>query len=319
MKKHLIAAAVAGALAVPAMAQVTVYGIIETGIETTSVKNTTTGDGTTGSDSVFNSSRLGFKGEEDLGGGLKASFRLETSLQINAVGDGNGNGVGSSTKGFWDRGAEVNVSGGFGTVRLGKFDHQGAENTDLNNIGNIALFDGVEFGSDQASTVGYVSPSFAGNKIHISKTAKDSGTDTDITSYAAEGKVGMVSYRVGAGDRKLTAGGKDKVMGGALLADFGMASASVAYQKFDANAATSDRKMTVIGVTVPLGSGLAVGLVNRNYDHVTSTSDWKENAFFARKALSKRTSVYGMYRTRDVKATTNQDTTETYVGVLHSF
>ncbi|MFZ9811411.1 MAG: porin, partial [Burkholderiaceae bacterium] len=180
MKKHLIAAAVAGALAVPAMAQVTVYGIMETGVQRTSTDNSAA-DSTKGSDSVFNSSRLGFKGEEDLGGGLKATFRLETSLQINAAGDGNGKGVGNETKGFWDRGAEVGLSGGFGTVRIGKFDHQGAENNDLNNIGNIALFDGVEFGSDQASSVGYVSPSLGGNTIHVTKTAKDSATDADIT------------------------------------------------------------------------------------------------------------------------------------------
>ncbi|MGA1350918.1 MAG: porin, partial [Burkholderiaceae bacterium] len=116
-----------------------------------------------------------------------------------------------------------------------------------------------------------------------------------------------------------TAGGKNKVMGGAVLADFGMASVSVGYQKFDANVSTSDRKNTVVGVTVPVGNGLAVGLVHRDFDHNTNTSDWKENAVFARKDLSKRTSVYALYRTRDVKATADTDTTETYVGVKHSF
>ena len=75
MKKHLIAAAVAGALAVPAMAQTTVYGIMDLAVRSA---NPDAGDSTTTMVSgSFFTSRLGFRSVEDLGGGMKAGFVLE--------------------------------------------------------------------------------------------------------------------------------------------------------------------------------------------------------------------------------------------------
>lgn len=59
-----------------------------------------------------NSSRLGFRGTETLGGGLKAGFVLEHGLDPS-------NGTAASA--FWGRQSEVNLSGAFGTVRLGNF------------------------------------------------------------------------------------------------------------------------------------------------------------------------------------------------------
>ena len=84
MKKHLIAAAVAAAVAVPAMAQnVTLSGYVEAGYQDLSFS----GDATTRTNEElkaftagpFGSSRLVISGSEDLGGGLKAGFRLESS------------------------------------------------------------------------------------------------------------------------------------------------------------------------------------------------------------------------------------------------
>jgi predicted porin len=58
-------------------------------------------------------SRLGFKGSEDLGGGLKAGFQLEHGFNVDT-------GTNTSSA-FWNRQSEVNLSGGFGTLRLGNF------------------------------------------------------------------------------------------------------------------------------------------------------------------------------------------------------
>ncbi|MCE2917972.1 MAG: porin [Rubrivivax sp.] len=60
-----------------------------------------------------NASRLGFKGTEDLGGGMKAGFVLEHGFNVD-----NGS---SSQSAFWKRQSEVNLSGGFGMIRLGNF------------------------------------------------------------------------------------------------------------------------------------------------------------------------------------------------------
>jgi predicted porin len=89
MKKSLFAVAAATAFAGAAQAQssVTVYGILDVGYIGGNVR--TGSSGVTGLQGTYNSigssaestSRLGFRGTEDLGGGLRAFFTIETGLQ----------------------------------------------------------------------------------------------------------------------------------------------------------------------------------------------------------------------------------------------
>jgi len=110
MKKTLVAVA-AMAVVTGAMANVTLYGNIDQAY----VKSTTTVDGSqTASTTKMTSyqmggSQIGVKGEEDLGGGLKASFLQE----LNVLTDTDTGSVGT-------RQAYVGLSGGFGAVRIGK-------------------------------------------------------------------------------------------------------------------------------------------------------------------------------------------------------
>jgi predicted porin len=107
MKRTLLAAA-ATLLATGAFAQssVTIYGRINVtaeaidrnGVETTEL--------------FSNASRLGFKGTEDLGGGLKANFILEHGFSVD---------TGTAASPFWGRQSEVNLQGSFGMIRLGNF------------------------------------------------------------------------------------------------------------------------------------------------------------------------------------------------------
>ncbi len=80
MKKSLLALAVLGTFAGVASAQssVTLFGIVDVGIR--NVKNGSNPDLWTQSTDGLNSSRLGFRGVEDLGGGLSAGFWLEAGL-----------------------------------------------------------------------------------------------------------------------------------------------------------------------------------------------------------------------------------------------
>src|SRR4051812_2976936 len=109
MKKIALVAALA-AVAAPAFAQssVTLYGRINTTVESQKIGN---------QDRKIveanNASRLGFKGMEDLGGGLKASFLLEHGLNSD---DGR-----QTSSAFWGREAWVQLAGSFGAVRLGNF------------------------------------------------------------------------------------------------------------------------------------------------------------------------------------------------------
>ena len=110
MKKIALVAALAATAAAPAFAQsVTLWGRLNTSIESQKF-------GSQDRKMVVqnNSSRLGFKGSEDLGGGLKASFSLEHGLNSDT-----GAATGGTT--FWNRASWVQLEGGFGGIRLGKW------------------------------------------------------------------------------------------------------------------------------------------------------------------------------------------------------
>lgn len=84
MQKKLLTMAVAGALAAPvaAFADVTVYGTIDGGLRNQSKAQTATGDDSNlvVTQGLRTTNRWGFKGSEDLGGGLMANFTLEGSM-----------------------------------------------------------------------------------------------------------------------------------------------------------------------------------------------------------------------------------------------
>ena len=111
MKKSLLALAVLGGFAGVASAQssVTLYGTVD--LNARYIKNDGSSKRVSLSQDGINSSQLGFRGVEDLGGGLKASFILLAGVNAD---------TGSANNQFWNRRATVSLSGGFGEVRLGR-------------------------------------------------------------------------------------------------------------------------------------------------------------------------------------------------------
>ncbi len=111
MKKSLLALAVLGAFAGVASAQssVTLYGTIDTSAQY--VKNDGSDRSLSLGQSGINSSQLGFKGVEDLGGGLKASFVLLAGVNAD---------TGTTNSRLFNRRSTVSLSGGFGEIRLGR-------------------------------------------------------------------------------------------------------------------------------------------------------------------------------------------------------
>ena len=108
MKKQFALSLLAAAAVAPAFAQssVTVYGRLNVTVESRKI-----GDDT--DKGIFNNaSRIGFKGTEDLGGGLKAGFQIEHGFNPT---------TGAAAGTFWGRQAEVNLGGNFGLVRAGTF------------------------------------------------------------------------------------------------------------------------------------------------------------------------------------------------------
>ncbi|HUN93411.1 MAG TPA: porin [Burkholderiaceae bacterium] len=119
MKLKLIAAATllasAGAYA---QSSVTVYGIVDAGVMSQSKTGAT---GTGGRDTAFVDAQMlpsiyGFKGSEDLGGGLKAGFQLEGGFN---TGNGSHNSPGVYQNQLFGREAKVTLGGEWGSVGLG--------------------------------------------------------------------------------------------------------------------------------------------------------------------------------------------------------
>jgi predicted porin len=328
MKKHLIAAAVAAAVAVPAMAQnVSVSGYIETGLESTK----TTGSNTTNTLSAasFGSSNLKFTGSEDLGGGLKAGFRLEQSIDVkNGTGGSSTLGVNASTGSLFNRGSELNLSGAFGTVKFGKLDHPGIEGNEVNYVGNIGLseteVEGDGAASDTNGTVIYSTPSINGFAVTAGFTSKNEGASTaavvaheGIKSVQLAGKIAGLDVKLGTGSIKYAAG-TTKISGVGIGYNLGGAQISVNSQKQDIHLVTTDRTLTTVQAKIPLGNGMDVRGVYQSYDVAGgTTSDFNETTLALAKALSKRTNVYAMYRKTDNQS--GADTTEMGVYVGHSF
>lgn len=121
MKKSLLALAALTAFAGLASAQssVTVFGVVDLGAR--NVKNGSAGDISGLSTDGNASSRLGFRGVEDLGGGLRAGFWLEGALSADNGGGTAGSPPGATGQGqTWQRRSTVSLMGGFGEVRLGR-------------------------------------------------------------------------------------------------------------------------------------------------------------------------------------------------------
>lgn len=121
MKKHVIAAAVAAAFAVPAMAQVTVSGTLDMGYASKTVEQTL-GEASFkgyGNEQSLSTSEFVLSGTEDLGGGLKAFFRL--SQQIGSTTDTVAEVISSNNGTLGNRDAFVGISGGFGSLQTGRF------------------------------------------------------------------------------------------------------------------------------------------------------------------------------------------------------
>lgn len=345
MKKLLLATAVAAAISSPAMAQnVSISGYLEAGYEIVD-HNTPANElnSLTGAN-MFGSNRLVIAGSEDLGAGLKAGFRLESGLNlINGQFGSATLGAQGTTGPIFDRGAEINFSGAFGTIAVGKLDHRGIEDNDLNVVGNISLADAtVEVGgvaSDVNGTVRYLSPDFSGFTLDLTHTPRDNANantfasskgHAGITSGQLRGKIMNADVRFGYGtvknaqtDAGVSAVGNTKVYGIAVAYDFGALQASFLYQSQDNPAAAADTKQTITSVKIPLSNGWDI---RANYDILdtdgASANDRDRFAVAAVKALSKRTNLFAYYQDTsfDVAATSaTSDTSRIGLRVSHSF
>jgi predicted porin len=212
MNKKLMALAVAGALApATALAQnYSIYGRATLGVDTYEAKGSTdlsaAGNSVPGNDyakraRVFdNGSRVGFRGTEDLGGGVQAVFLIETGVNIDSGGSAGQSGTGNSSTGFWgSRIGHVGLSGSAGLVTWGRSNVYWTNGT-IEQVGANWLNIGCQvctgtFGRGMgvgvtrvSNTMQYTSPTWAGFNFVASFSpsraeAQPNGTNVDAKAY----------------------------------------------------------------------------------------------------------------------------------------
>lgn len=365
MKKSLIALAVlASSGAAMAQSSVTLYGLVDVwvGSSKTDISSTLV-PGANGStrNSVLNSggfstSRIGFRGTEDLGGGLKANFTIETAISPDAP----------SQTSLGSRVATVGLSGGFGAVDLGRnwtpYDDTRAMANDTFNANIASSFSTwLGYEDNPNNMIRYNTPSFGGLSGAVAyalgedKTAAAGSKASSITSmslnYAAGPLVAGLAYQQ---QKQNGANGVFSAIPGFLsnddvIAEFDLANGKTTYTLINGSYDFGVAKLVAgynnvkhvetgvagsikanefnVGVEAPLGANLAIGA---GY----SQSKLKENGTeFAKTTgysvalkytISKRTFAYTALTQTKLKAV--PDATELTVknnlfavGVQHSF
>jgi len=319
MKKHLIAAAVASVMAVPAFAQsnVTIYGNLDAGLQ-----NYDNGKDslTRAANGIISTSLFGLRGSEDLGGGLRANFNLEGGINTadGRVGPGqstSGSMTAGGTNKIFNREAWVGLSGGFGEVRIGTQDVTRAQDVDV-DVSQAALLGLAprwnattdQLGEDQEGVIKYLSPNFSGFQFQLGYTTGNINMTAADTTLKQQG--GSVAYN--SGPLRIV-GGVHKANGttGALDRDLSAFGASYNFGAFSVGAYTSkadvnlagDVKANSVSAAVPLGNGLSLHGVYQTMK-VDNVANGKGSGFTLAvlKSMSKRTRLYAAYASVDNKA-----------------
>lgn len=309
MKRTLLAlVAAAGAAAASAQSSsVTLFGVADVSVAYISTKDKV-GD----SKSVYglanggnSSSRLGFRGEEDLGGGLKAGFWLEGGINV----DDGGTGF------KFDRRSTVSVMGNFGEVRLGRDKTPGYQNletfhafgdTGMGGINGHNLISSSAAGTPEGSnpkrvsnSVSYLLPKLGGVYGQITYGFGEQAGNNSLSS--------TVGLRVGYANGPLNvAGAYGTVKGGEVgntvnykhfnlgaSYNFGVATPMVLIASERGN----DKRVDLysIGVKVPLGPGELRAAYTMYKDKKVSDADASRIAIGYGYRLSKRTELYAAF------------------------
>jgi predicted porin len=307
MKKSLIAIAVLTAVgAASAQSSLNLYGVADLWVGKT--KN---GDMKLGDDGLA-SSRLGFKGTEDLGGGLKASFTLEQGLDLTS---------GATETPTFGRQANISLSGGFGTVKLGRSftafdDINGAANSGFDSaLSATAGGTWLDYTSSANGQIYYASPVVSGISgavgFTLSGNQAAANPTNDITSLHVKYSNGPIYAGVAYQDEKRIAGteaAQHTLVNGSY--DLGVGTVKVSYRSVSSGYITpvvlkSKTNEYQIGFDYPVNSSLtlSVGYALSQTDAKKTTTNQtgrvvNHDAFSvaAGYSLSKRSTVYGGLR-----------------------
>ena len=326
MKKTVLAFAVAAAMGVPAVAaaDVTLYGRFNVSLD--NIDN----GANKGTQLANNSSRIGVRGSEDLGGGLQGIFGAEFGLW-------NGGAQQTTFGGSWNaRNTFVGVSGDFGEVRVGRHDTPYKLVTTRLNffadmIGDMYNLMGTAGTSSNATsafysradnTIMYTTPNFEGFRAMASYTTDRRNDRADLATAGDEDGYSLAAtytngpiYVAAAYERwnqwtsaPLSGAGEVahgdaendakafKIAGTYTIDDLTLAAQ---YERVDTGAATNSKRNGYhLGARYNLGQAYLMGSFTSVGDYGTDDGATMY-ALGAGYNLSRRTGVYANYAVVD--------------------
>lgn len=352
MQKKIIALAVAGLVSGAAFAQsnVTVYGVADMYYAYSSANSANQDSSSHINSGGLSGSRIGFKGTEDLGNGLKALFVLEYGLNA----DDKAGVVGSGAP---TRQSFVGLTGNFGTVVAGALQTTGYDwSCATNPIGGSALDASAKLGASNLLACGhagrasnaaaYISPTFSGFTFAYNHARVTEGTNRNAVVGGPDGDASANLLSASYANGPLSAGlvwskismgntnGSDNVTEWGLRGayDFGVAKLFGSYQRQNTGVVAgndlSDNKWQV-AVAIPVSAAGTVALQYANNDIDGVRNDSSAYTIAYTHGLSKRTTVYGGYthvsnerlatRAALSTPTAGDNSSVLAVGVRHTF
>jgi len=344
MKKSLLALAVLTAISGAASAQssVTLYGKVDVGLVYDS--GSKEGKSLRIDSGITGGSRIGFKGVEDLGGGMKASFQLETGFCADGANGATQPNFCTGSNQFMGRQAYGALSGGFGSVSGGRQYSLGFINLttidpfgtgfagQINNIfdaSGIRLNNAVQYNTPVFSGFNGSIEYAAGEQTGDWKAGREIGAAVTYASgpiYAGATVFDLNSNKVPndpTAKRVWQAGG---------TYDFGVVKIHGLVQGVKSSQSITpalDRFNMMGGVTVPLAGGQLLASYIHSNDKEPADKDSSQFGVGYMYPLSKRTSLYAafahinndVYNTFTVGNATDAGTGNKGfdLGVVHNF
>ena len=310
-----------------AMADATIYGTIDAAYTSQTAKTSATNTNKTTSISGTNNggSAIGFKGSEDLGGGLKVSFQQEIGLNTDQ------NGGPYSATGYENRNSFIGLSGGFGDVKIGRQYNLAFSNIIANDpMGFSGLGTYVAAGAGNPNRtdhlIAYTAPTLIpGVGIQVAKALGEATTSTasptktgDSTSYALNYSNGALYVGTTAETVIANATNKTKNSSNTITYDLGMFKVGIGMTKTALGTAYAKGQMT--SVSAPIGAATvwySSGDLKSATSATSGESKTKASQYGVNYSLSKMTYAYIQAGKTSTSATAN--TSGYAIGLIKSF
>jgi predicted porin len=333
--KKIVAGAAMLAAAVAAQAGVNVYGTVDMSLMSVLGAHA---DGTKRQTNVMSgamtTSFIGFSGSEDLGGGLKAEFALESFL---AADTGSSLGNVASASNFWSRASNIALSGSFGKVAIGQYDNAFfTYGLTYNPFGASMVMSptmrhfysktaSLGFDTGWVNSITYETPNMSGFSANVQWSPKEVAGGKDSFTLGGQYNAGPLSVAAAyasSGVAVAYAEQKDFTLGASY--DFGVAKAFGQYtdvKSYAAGTKTDTDKIFQLGVSVPVSAqGAVLASYGENKNKVVGATSSTKNKVFSLAydhVLSKRTDAYvGLVNERQ---TGLKSGTSFGVGLRHAF